>query len=326
MTPAIEINGMTKRFGQFVAVDNLSLTVPRGSVFGFLGANGAGKTTTMRVIAGLSKPSAGSVTLAGISASAGAQYRRQLGYLSQEPAFYGWMTGREVLRYAAGFHPEIEKTGRRVEALIEQVGLADAAERKVAGYSGGMRQRLGIAAAVVGLPPVVVLDEPAAGLDPIGRKDVLELIESLRGTTTIFYSTHILDDVQRVSDRVAVLDRGRLLASDTTENLLAGSGRDRVQVELRGASPDAALLLSGIPGVETVSVGESRGGSTAFTLKLAAPDAIAAVQVGVTALASTHGYAVVEVRPLVLDLEEVFLRLVGEAQPGHVQSSKEHAA
>jgi ABC-2 type transport system ATP-binding protein len=290
MTPAIEINGMTKRFGQFVAVDNLSLTVPRGSVFGFLGANGAGKTTTMHVIAGLSRPSAGSVTLAGISASAGAQYRRQLGYLSQEPAFYGWMTGREVLRYAAGFHPEIEKPGRRVEDLIEQVGLADAAERKVAGCSGGMRQRLGIAAAVVAQPPVVVLDEPAAGLDPIGRKDVLELIECLRGTTTIFYSTHILDDVQRVSDRVAVLDRGRLLAADTTDNLLAGSGKDRVQVELQGASSEAGLLLSGIPGVETVSVGESRGGSTAFTLKLAAPDAIAAVQVAVTALASTRGW------------------------------------
>lgn len=314
MTPAIEINGVTKRFGQLVAVDNLSLAIPRGAVFGFLGANGAGKTTTMRVIAGLTRASAGSVTVAGVSASAGAQYRRQLGYLCQEPAFYGWMTGREVLRYAAGFYPEIEQPERRVEALLAQVGLADAAARKVAGYSGGMRQRLGIAAAVVGHPPVVLLDEPAAGLDPLGRKDVLDLIESLRETTTIFYSTHILDDVQRVSDRVAVLDRGRLLAADTTENLLASSSRNRVRVVLQGAAPEAGSLLAGIPGVENVAVGESRDGACAFTLQLAAPDAIAAAQLAVTALALAHGYAVVEARPLVFDLEEVFLRLVGEAQ------------
>jgi ABC-2 type transport system ATP-binding protein len=321
MTAAIEINGLTKRFGRLVAVDNLSLAIPAGSVFGFLGANGAGKTTTIRVIAGLSRPSAGSVTLAGMSASAGARYRRQLGYLSQEPAFYGWMTGRDVLRYAVGFHPGIRNPGSRVEALLAQVGLSEAADRKVAGYSGGMRQRLGIAAAVVAGPPVVVLDEPAAGLDPVGRKDVLELITALRGTTTVFYSTHILEDVQRVSDRVAVLDRGRLLAADTTENLLADSGGGRVRVELRGASAADGSLLAGIPGVETVAVGESRGGSTAFTLKLVAADAITAVQLGVTALASTHGYAVVEVRPLVVELEEVFLRLVGDAQ-----SSKENAA
>jgi len=298
-----------------LAVDNLSLAVPRGSVFGFLGANGAGKTTTIRIIAGLSRASAGSVTVAGISASAGAGYRRQLGYLCQEPAFYGWMTGREVLRYAAGFHPEIEKPEKRVEALLGQVGLADAAGRKVAGYSGGMRQRLGIAAAVVGQPVVVLLDEPAAGLDPLGRKDVLDLIESLRETTTVFFSTHILDDVQRVSDRVAVLDHGRLLATDTTQNLLASFSRNRIRVVLQGASPETGPLIAGIPGVESVAVGESHDGSTEFTLQLAAPDATAAVQLAVTGLALAHGLAVVEARPLVFDLEEVFLRLVAEAQP-----------
>jgi ABC-2 type transport system ATP-binding protein len=314
MTAAIEINGLTKRFGQLVAVDNLSLDIPRGAVFGFLGANGAGKTTTMRVIAGLSRPSAGSVAVAGISASAGAEYRRQLGYLCQEPAFYGWMTGREVLRYAAGFYPEIEQPAKRVEALLSQVGLSDAAARKVAGYSGGMRQRLGIAAAVIGQPPVVLLDEPAAGLDPLGRKDVLDLIESLRETTTIFYSTHILDDVQRVSDRVAVLDHGRLLAADTTENLLTSSSRNRMRVVLAGASADDGSLLAGLPGVESVAVGEARDGACAFTLRLAAPDAIPAVQLAVTAFALARGSAVVEARPLTIDLEEVFLRLVSEAQ------------
>jgi ABC-2 type transport system ATP-binding protein len=326
MTAAIEINGLTKRFGQLVAVDNLSLAVPHGSVFGFLGANGAGKTTTIRVIAGLSRPTAGSVTVAGVSASSGAAYRRQLGYLCQEPAFYGWMTGREVLRYAAGFHAGIEKPEKRVEALLAQVGLADAAGRKVAGYSGGMKQRLGIAAAVVGQPAVVLLDEPAAGLDPLGRRDVLDLIEALRETTTVFFSTHILDDVQRVSDRVAVLDRGRLLAADTTENLLASAGRNRIHVVLAGAGPEAGPLLAGIPGVENVAVGESRDGATEFTLQLAAPDATAAAQLAVTELALAHGLAVVEARPLVFDLEEVFLRLVGRPLVGGAQATTEKAA
>jgi ABC-2 type transport system ATP-binding protein len=178
-----------------------------------------------------------------------------------------------------------------------------------------MRQRLGIAAAVVGQPVVVLLDEPAAGLDPLGRKDVLDLIESLRETTTVFFSTHILDDVQRVSDRVAVLDHGRLLATDTTQNLLASFSRNRIRVVLQGASPETGPLIAGIPGVESVAVGESHDGSTEFTLQLAAPDATAAVQLAVTGLALAHGLAVVEARPLVFDLEEVFLRLVAEAQP-----------
>ena len=194
---------------------------------------------------------------------------------------------------------------KRVEALLEQVGLVDAAtegrgvfgrDAPEAGDRCGSRR----SAACGGSR------RAAAGLDPLGRRDVLALIESLRGATTIFYSTHILDDVQRVSDRVAVLDHGRLLAADTTENLLASSGRDRVHVVLRGAPPEAGSFLAGIAGVATVVVGESRGGSTAFTLKLAAPDALAAVRVAVTALAAAHGYGVVDVRPVVCDLEEVF--------------------
>ncbi len=315
MTPAIEINGLTKRFGDLTAVDNLSLDVPAGSVFGFLGANGAGKTTTIRIVAGLSRPTAGAVRVGGVSAGAGARYRRQLGYLCQEPAFSHWMTAREVLRYAAGFHPEIARPAGQIESLLGLVGLADAAGRKVAGFSGGMRQRLGIAAALVGEPAVVVLDEPASGLDPIGRKDVLELIEALRSRTTVFYSTHILDDVQRVSDRVAVIDRGRLLATDRTADLLASFSQNRLLVRLFGADAETATALAAVSGVSSVTVGELHpDGTFAFTLRVRDDADTASIQRAVTDLASRAGLTVVEARPLVLDLEEVFLRLVGDAQ------------
>jgi ABC-2 type transport system ATP-binding protein len=296
------------------AVDDLSLQVPEGSIFGFLGANGAGKTTTLRMIAGLARPTTGTIAVAGVSSSDGIRYRHQIGYLSQEPAFYGWMTGREVLRYAAGFYPNVVgNAGPEVDRLLELVGLTEAANRRCAEYSGGMRQRLGIGAALIGRPAVLLLDEPATGLDPIGRKDVLELMEALRSTTTIFYSTHILDDVQRVSDRVAVIDRGRLVVTDRTEELLSSYTRNRLRVELLGATSETALRLAAIPGVAGVSTADQRADSTAFTVKIG-DVAAKAVQSAITRLAYADGLTVVEARPETLDLEEVFLRLVGKQE------------
>ena len=314
MTAAITIEGLTKRFGNFTAVDDLSLEVPQGSVFGFLGANGAGKTTTIRTIAGLTRPTRGRVEVGGITTDAGPAYRRQIGFLCQDPAFYGWMTGREVLRYAAGFYPE-SKAARagEIERLLKLVGLADAADRPCGEYSGGMRQRLGIGAALVGRPTLLLLDEPATGLDPLGRKDVLELMEELRSQTTIFYSTHILDDVQRVSDRVAVVDHGKLLVTDTTENLLTSYTRNRIRVELIGANPETTLRLAGVPGVAGVTVAERRNDSVTYTLKYSGEEPLP-VQAAVTRLAASDGLVVVEARPEVMDLEQVFLRLVGKQE------------
>src|SRR5512140_1312040 len=245
MTAAIQIEGVSKAFGRMRAVDGLTLEVPEGSIFGFLGANGAGKTTTLRMIAGLAKPTMGTITVAGRTSHEGTAYRSRIGYLCQEPAFYSWMTGREVMRYAAGFHPELGAgAGREIARLLELVGIADAADRRCGEYSGGMRQRLGIGAALVGKPDVLLLDEPATGLDPLGRKSVLDLMESLRETTTVFYSTHILEDVQRVSDRVAVVDRGKLLVAQRTSDLLNSYSQNRLRVELLGAGPETALRLA----------------------------------------------------------------------------------
>jgi ABC-2 type transport system ATP-binding protein len=311
--PAIKIAGLTKRFGGLTAVDGLSLEIPEGSVFGFLGANGAGKTTTLRMIAGLARPTSGSIEVAGVPSTEGTAYRRQIGYLCQEPAFYNWMTGREALLYAAGFFPQLW-TGRgsaeaEVGRLLALVGLEDAADRRCGQYSGGMRQRLGIGAALVGRPRVLLLDEPATGLDPIGRRDVMDLMESLRATTTIFYSTHILDDVQKVSDRVAVVDHGKLLVAEQTDKLLASQGRNCLRVELLGATPATTAQLAAIPGVTAVSRPEVTPDGRSFQVEFAAAMG-PSIQAAITRFAAGNGLTVVEARPVTLDLEEVFLRLV----------------
>ncbi len=313
MQPAIKITGLTRSFGSLTAVDNLNLEVPEGSIFGFLGANGAGKTTTLRMIAGLAHPTSGRIEVAGVPSTAGTAYRRRIGYLCQEPAFYNWMTGREVLRYAAGFYPDLvgAKSPARaeVERLLLLVGLTDAADRRCGQYSGGMKQRLGIAAALIGRPRVLLLDEPATGLDPIGRRDVLGLMESLRKDTTIFYSTHILDDVQRVSDRVAVIDHGKLVVSSETGELLAGGGRNRLHVELAGATTATAELLAAIPGVVSVSHAELTSDGRSFAVEFGASMG-PQVQAAVTRLAADTGLTVVSARSVSLDLEDVFLGLI----------------
>lgn len=225
----IETRGLSKSYGRVQALRPLDLRVPEKSIFGFLGPNGAGKSTTMKLLLGLTHPTAGAATVFGRDiTSENFEVRRRVGYLAQEPRFYGHMTARQTLHFAARFFykgPEsaIEK---RVEETLSLVGLKEKADRKVKGFSGGESQRLGLAQAQINDPELLILDEPAAALDPMGRRDVLTVMERLRDErgATIFYSTHILDDVQRVSDAVAILKNGELLAQAPVEELLASSG------------------------------------------------------------------------------------------------------
>jgi ABC-2 type transport system ATP-binding protein len=319
MHPSITIRGLTKTYpGGVTAVHDLDLEVPAGSIFGFLGANGAGKTSTMRIVAGLAHETAGTVEVDGISRRAGAEYLRHVGYLAQEPAFYGWMTGREVLGFVSRFHGRDSGTEARIGELLALVGLADDADRRTVTYSGGMRQRLGIAQALVGQPSVVVLDEPVSGLDPIGRRDVLELMTVLRGSTTVFYSTHILDDVQRVADHVAILDHGSLVVAASTADLLARATEGRLRVVLAGASAATADRLRALPGIAAVSPvpDDSGDGQAAFDVRVA-DGRIPEAQFEVTRFAAAEGLAVLTSRPDSLDLEAIFLSLV---------DPKEHAA
>jgi ABC-2 type transport system ATP-binding protein len=307
MTAAIVIDRLTKRYRGTSAISDLSLEVPVGSIVGFLGPNGAGKTTTLKILAGLARATSGTASVNGIAVSAQGAHRAQVGYLAQEPRFYGWMSGRETLRYVASFF-EAPKAAR-IDSWLELVGLTDAADRPTRTYSGGMRQRLGIAQALAGDPSVLLLDEPAAALDPLGRHDVLEIMQRLRGDKTIFYSTHILDDVQRVSDHIAIVDHGRLVTSAATSELVRASTRGTLRVSLLDADGSTAAALAALPGVGDVSQPERRDGEWSYDLTIF-DGQIAAVQRAVTRLAGETGLTVTTNRQATLDLEDVFLRIV----------------
>jgi ABC-2 type transport system ATP-binding protein len=313
MTSAITMDGLTKHYKGVQALTDLTLHVPAGTVFGFLGPNGAGKTTALKVLAGLARATAGTATVNGVPVSAAGEHRRQLGYLAQDPRFYGWMTGRETLRYVASFRKIGADRERQIDDLLGRVGIAEAADRRTSTYSGGMRQRLGIAQALVGRPAVILLDEPVSALDPIGRKDVLDLMRELKGETTVFYSTHILDDVQRVSDHVAILDHGRLVKAAPTHVLLGSFTANTLRVVLGGAVAATDEGLRGIAGVASVTVVSRTGNETTYdvvTMSGASSD----VQRGITRFAVDAGLTLIANAEETLDLETVFLRLIDQKE------------
>lgn len=240
---ALEIKGLTKKFGSFVAVDNLELNVPEGCVYGFLGPNGAGKTTTLKMITGLSDPTSGSIVIGGKEVHFGSTSgRERIGYLPDVPNFYGTMRPHEFLNFCGQLYGIEHKTLKaRIEELLELVGLKGV-KRKVGGFSRGMKQRLGIAQALINEPKLILLDEPASALDPIGRKDVMDIISKLAGKTTVFFSTHILADIERVCDRIAILNNGKLVKEDSMEALRKEFTFNDLEVEF--ARPDEAQAFS----------------------------------------------------------------------------------
>jgi ABC-2 type transport system ATP-binding protein len=261
----INTQGLTKTFKGVNALKSLNLTVRRNSIFGFLGPNGAGKTTTIKLLLGLTRPTSGSATVFGQDiARDSVRIRQHIGYLAQEPHYYEHLTARETLRFTARFFYTGPKAALedRIQNTLELVGLADKADRPIKGFSGGERQRLGIAQAQVNYPDLLILDEPAASLDPMGRHDVLEVMERLRKHTTIFYSTHILDDVQRVSDTVAILNHGELVAQAPIEELLAGSGGVAYSIVTRGNLNGTEAHVSSQSWVSSVKVTPSENGYT----------------------------------------------------------------
>ncbi len=231
---AIQIEGLRKVFGAFTALNGLSLNVEEGTIFGFLGPNGAGKTTTIRILTGLAHASGGKAWIMGKEVASGRQeIARQIGYLPEEPAFYTWMTPREYLDYVGRVFgiPTKERSVRTGE-LLALAGLEEAAKRRIGGFSRGMRQRLALAQALINRPEVLLLDEPASALDPVGRKEVFDFIEQLRGKCTVFMSTHILADVERVCDTVGIINHGALVTESPREALLAQYAIPALEVEL----------------------------------------------------------------------------------------------
>jgi ABC-2 type transport system ATP-binding protein len=227
---AIHTVGLSKAYGAVRAVDDLSMTVPRGEIFGFLGPNGAGKTTSVKLLTGLSNPTSGKAWLLGKPVG-DVPTRGRIGYLPELFRYQGWMSAVEVLR----LHCELADVpmGRRkteIEQALVLVGLADRANDKVITFSKGMQQRLGLGVSLLGKPDLVFLDEPTSALDPVGRKEVRDIIVELRSRgITVFLNSHLLSEVQQVCDRVAVIDRGRVVAQGTMAELL-GAGEIRIQV------------------------------------------------------------------------------------------------
>ncbi len=221
MAEAIRCEGLTRTFGPIVAVDHLDLSVEENSIFGFLGPNGAGKSTTIKMLVGLIEPTAGKAIVAGVDArDHSIRSRHRLGYLPENPNFYGWMSGEELLLFVGRlFGVRGAELRDRVDVLLKEVGLHEAGKRKISGYSRGMKQRLGMAQALINNPSVLLLDEPCSALDPIGRMEVLNMIRRLGRETTVFMSTHILADVDRICDSVAIINRGRLVAQSGIEEL-----------------------------------------------------------------------------------------------------------
>ncbi len=309
-TSAISTAGLTKHYAGVQALTDLTVDVPAGSIFGFLGPNGAGKSTTLKILGGLIRPTSGTASLAGVPLAAGIAYRRQVGYLAQDPRFYDWMTGRETLEFVASLAPASDATDKAwITEVLHTVGLADAGGRRTGTYSGGMRQRLGIGQALVTKPQVLLLDEPVSSLDPIGRREVLDLMADLKGNTTVFYATHILEDVQRVSDHVAILDGGRLVRSAPTAELLASFTKDRLRIVVGCGDDSTGVQLAKLPRVLAVEPAERDGDVRTYLVRIN-PDDAGAVQRDVTRFVVDHDLNLIENGLVRLDLDDVFLRLV----------------
>jgi len=301
--------GLTKTFGHVNALQGIDLTVPRNSIVGFLGPNGSGKTTAIKLLLGLSRPTAGKATLFGMdSIQDSLAIRSRVGYLAQDPRFYIHLTARETLEFTARFfyRGPAESIRARIDETLELVGLADKADRPTKGFSGGERQRLGIAQAQVNYPDLLILDEPAAALDPVGRRDVLDVMERLRAYTTIFYSTHILDDVERVSDYVAILDQGRMVASSPTAALLDGDSTT-YELTVRGDEQAALRALRTHSWVSDITT-SSQNGSTAMTISVT--DERAAESGLLRSVIVTDDVVVTAFGRKHFNLEDVFLQLV----------------
>jgi ABC-2 type transport system ATP-binding protein len=309
---AIRTENLRKDFGPVHAVDGLNLTVEAGTIFGFLGPNGAGKTTTIRMLTGLAKSSAGKGWVADVEISAHDKVAQRIGYLPEDPAFYTWMTPTEFLDHAGRlFGFPAAKRKARTQVLLEQVGLSEVAKRRIGGFSRGMRQRLGLAQALVNQPEVLFLDEPASALDPAGRKEVLEMISGLRGQCTVFMSTHILADVERVCDTVGIINRGKLVVEAPQAELLNSYTVPAFDLECDLGSEEA--FKAWLESLKTQGWLSSVVQMTPTSAHIVVKD-IATARQALLAGTLQAGLPLRRYEIVTPSLEDIFLKLVGEEQ------------
>ena len=311
----IEVQHLTKRYGRVTAVDDVSFRVERGEILGFLGPNGAGKTTTMRILTGYMPATEGRATVAGYDIfDKPIEAKRRIGYLPETPPLYPDMTVREYLDFVARIKgvPPKEKN-ERVATVMQRTHVADMANRHCAKLSKGYKQRVGLAQALIHNPEVLILDEPTAGLDPKQIIETRDLIRGLAGDHTIVISTHILPEVAQTCQRVVIINKGRVAAIDTPDNLTARlRGTETMYVQLDAGGADAAIALSALPGVTRVTLAERRDALEGFEVE---SDRGQDIRREIARAIVNRGWGLLELRPMRMSLEEIFLQVTTEERP-----------
>jgi ABC-2 type transport system ATP-binding protein len=288
---AVEATDITKRYGETTALEDVTLSVRRGSVYGLVGPNGAGKTTLLGILSGLRRPTSGTFAVDA----------RRIGVLPDTPSFDSWLTAFEVVDLSRALNAS-DVPGASVDAVLDRAGLAHVSGRRVGGFSRGMLQRLGLAAAVVGEPDVLLLDEPAAALDPAGRREVLDMVAALRGSSTVVFSSHILDDVQQVCDTVGILKEGAFVYEGTLGDLVRNSGHDAAyEVRFRGDGAPLADILNAEGWVTTVVMADDR-----LTVSAAST---AVIERELARCVARSRIPIVSLTPIERSLEDVFLEV-----------------
>jgi ABC-2 type transport system ATP-binding protein len=318
----IEVQHLTKRYGPVTAVDDVSFKAERGEILGFLGPNGAGKTTTMRILTGYMPPTDGKAIVAGYDVlEQPIDAKRRTGYLPETPPLYPDMTVRDYLDFCARIKG-VPRAGRkaRIDSVMGRTRIADMASRHCAKLSKGYRQRVGLAQALLHNPDVLILDEPTAGLDPKQIIETRQLIKELGGDHTVILSTHILPEVSQTCHRVVIINKGRVVAVDTPDNLtsrLRGSETMYVQIDAPDADPRDALQR--VPGVRRVGLSDARGNVNGYEVE---SETGRDVRRELAAAIVSRGWGLLELRPMRMSLEEIFLHLTTEdttAAPGTIE-------
>ncbi len=322
----IEVQHLTKRYGPVTAVDDVSFKVEKGEILGFLGPNGAGKTTTMRILTGYMPANEGKAVVAGYDVFANPiDAKQRTGYLPETPPLYPDMTVREYLQFVAKIKLDgASKSDRnmRVDHAMKKTHVDDMANRHCAKLSKGYRQRVGLAQAILHDPEVLILDEPTAGLDPKQIIETRDLIRGLSGNHTIILSTHILPEVAQTCQRVVIINKGRVVAEDTPDNLthqLKGSATLYVQVETK---QDVSSTLRAVPGVVKVAIEDRHEQYTGYEIE-AQPNHD--VRRDVARAVVDGGYGLLELRPTRMSLEQVFLQLTTEERPAEAAEAVQEA-
>jgi ABC-2 type transport system ATP-binding protein len=311
---AIKCQNLTKNYGDKTALDSLTLEVPECSIFGFLGPNGAGKTTTIKLLMGMSRPTTGRAWVNGEEVAADTpRMRAHIGYLPDVPNFYTWMTGAEFLYFVGELHHlSAADNKRRISEVLELADLKNASKLRIGGYSRGMKQRLGLAQALMNKPEVLFLDEPCSALDPMGRRDVLKLILRLKESTTIFMSTHILSDVERVCDGLAILKEGKLITTSTVSDLRERYAHSSFEIELDAPADALLQTLKVQPWVVKAEKAELNHYPGLRVLV----SNVAQAQHELPRVISDSGLGLVRYELTMPSLEDIFVKLVGgDAKP-----------